>query len=135
MAVSQYYRNEHTSLETGSRAKLKVRECVDCGVEIPTAGGKKRCSICSDRKHEERRYARDERDRKAKLAEQRPERHSWGLPTRFAQKTERCCLKCPLVKVTFHQVDEHGRDYCWTEWYRGLDKIESKNTPACEVVA
>jgi hypothetical protein len=76
-----------------------------------------------------------ERERKAKLAAERPARHSWGLPVRFAQKTERQCLSCRLVKVTFHEIDDRGHDRCWTEWYRGPDQTESRNTPACEVVS
>lgn len=135
MAVSQYFRNEHTSLETGKRARPLTRTCIDCPADIPAAGGKKRCSSCSDREHERRVCARHERERKAKLVAARPARHSWGLPTRFAKKTERQCVTCGLVKTTYHDVDSNGREYCWIAWFRGLDQIESKNTPACEVVA
>jgi hypothetical protein len=53
-------------------------------------------------------------------------RHSWGAETRFLFKTERQCVKCGIVKVTKHEPSR-----CWTEFYRGLDKIESRNTPAC----
>lgn len=53
-------------------------------------------------------------------------RHSWGPPTRFQFKTERECAKCGLVKVTIHAPSR-----CWTEFYRGLDQIKSRNTPAC----
>ena len=133
MAVSQYFRNEHTSLETGGRAKLRKRECLDCGADIPTAGGKKRCSVCSDRKHEERVCARRERERKAKLAAARPANHSWGPRTPFAQKTERHCLKCPCVKATFHETDSHGREHHRTEWYIGLDQLQRR--PACIAVS
>lgn len=54
-------------------------------------------------------------------------RHSWGDPVRFltARKTERECEKCGLVKVTRHGIKTR------TEFWRGLDKIESRNTPAC----
>lgn len=135
MAVSQYFRNEHTALETGKRAKAPARSCIGCGTGITAAGGKKRCGACYDRIYEQRKAARHERERKAKLAAARPARHSWGLPTRFPQKTERQCLNCSLVKVTQHRVDEHGRDICWTEWYRGLDRIEGGSTPACEAVS
>jgi hypothetical protein len=62
-------------------------------------------------------------------------RHIWGDPDRFPHKTERQCLACLLVKVTRHEIDGAGREYYWTEWYRGLDQIKSKNTPACEVVS
>jgi hypothetical protein len=54
-------------------------------------------------------------------------RHSWGDPVRFprAGKTERACKNCDLVKVTRHGIKTR------TEFWRGLDKIESRNTPAC----
>ncbi len=56
----------------------------------------------------------------------KPERHSWGLPKRFAQKKERQCLKCRLVEATFCEIDNHGRKFYRIEWYRGIDRIESK---------
>jgi hypothetical protein len=57
-------------------------------------------------------------------------RHSWGEPTRFGFKTERACRKYPIVKVTRHETDIAGPVH-WTEFWNGLDKIESRNTPAC----
>lgn len=59
-------------------------------------------------------------------------RHSLGQPARFplARKTECECKKCGLVKVK-RRDGEGPRDKFWTEWFRGLDKIESRNTPAC----
>jgi hypothetical protein len=55
-------------------------------------------------------------------------RHSWGARVSFplARKTERECLNgCGVVKVTRHGTVSR------TEFWRGLDKIESRNTPAC----
>jgi hypothetical protein len=59
-------------------------------------------------------------------------RHSWGAPESFplARKTECECKKCGLVRVK-RRDGEGPRDKYWTEWFRGLDKIESRNTPAC----
>jgi hypothetical protein len=53
-------------------------------------------------------------------------RHSWGDPVYFIHKTERECRKCGLVRVTKHEPSR-----CWTEFWNGLDKIESRNMPAC----
>lgn len=67
-------------------------------------------------------------------------RHSWGNPTRIPhgaalpRKTERECLRCGLVKVTWHEIDERGFERYRTEFYRGLDQIEGTSTPVCEVV-
>lgn len=62
-------------------------------------------------------------------------RHRWpkqGLT--FPHKTERECLNgCGIVKVTRHE-SEGGRAKDWTEFWRGLDKIEGEGTPACEPV-
>lgn len=59
----------------------------------------------------------------------RPRNHSWGDPVRFERKTERTCTHegCCIVKVTRHEGSEH-----WTEFYRGLDRIESRRRPPCE---
>jgi hypothetical protein len=62
------------------------------------------------------------------------QRHSWGFPHRFEHKTERQCLNCRIVKVTRHEPDGTREKY-WTEFYRGLDKIECAGTPACEVIS
>jgi hypothetical protein len=56
------------------------------------------------------------------------QRHSWGEPVRFANKTERECLNCGIVKVTRHEAT------CWTEFWRGLDQIEGTSTPVCESI-
>lgn len=67
-------------------------------------------------------------------------RHSWGPPTRIPsalappRKTERACVKCGVVKVTWHEIGERGWEAYRTEFYRGLDQIEGTSTPVCEVV-
>jgi hypothetical protein len=62
-------------------------------------------------------------------------RHSWGDPVRFplARKTECECKKCGIVKVK-RRDGEGSRDKFWTEFWRGLDKIECRKTPACVAV-
>jgi hypothetical protein len=61
-------------------------------------------------------------------------RHRWGDKTVIsAQKTERECQNCGLIKVSRHEV-EGGRDVYWTEFWRGLDRIECDGTPVCEPV-
>lgn len=50
-----------------------------------------------------------------------------------ANKTERDCAHCGLVKVTRHET-EGGRDLHWIEFWRGLDRIEGRGTPVCEPV-
>ncbi len=47
MAVSQFYRNQFTSLEVGKRGSKPPRVCADCGTGIDRAGGKRRCGPCS----------------------------------------------------------------------------------------
>lgn len=47
MAVSQFYRNQFTSLEVGKRASKPPRACADCGTGIDSMGGKRRCGPCS----------------------------------------------------------------------------------------
>ncbi len=67
-------------------------------------------------------------------------RHKWSEPTRIPhgialpRKTERECLRCGLVKVTWHELDERGWEACRTEFWHGLDQIEGDGTPACEVM-
>jgi hypothetical protein len=59
-------------------------------------------------------------------------RHSWGarVPFPLARKTERECLNgCGVVKVTRHGIKTR------TEFWRELDKIEGKGTPACVEVS
>jgi hypothetical protein len=62
-------------------------------------------------------------------------RHSWGarVPFPLAHKTERVCKKCGLVKVTKHE-SEGPRDFHWPEFWRELDQIEGRGTPACVAV-
>lgn len=60
-------------------------------------------------------------------------RHRWGEKTVFPHKSERPCLDCGIVKVTRHEW-EGGRDQHWTEFYRGLDRIQCERTPTCEPI-
>lgn len=60
-------------------------------------------------------------------------KHRWGEALRLLHKTDRECINCGLVKTTRHEF-EGGREVIWTEFWRGLDKIESDATPACEPV-
>lgn len=68
-------------------------------------------------------------------------RHRWGEKVDFwpaqaspAHKSERECLNgCGVVKTVWHQT-EGGRDKHWTEFWRGLDRIEGTATPSCEPV-
>jgi len=59
------------------------------------------------------------------------ERHRWADKVVFPNKSERECLHCGLVKVSRREF-EGGRDVYWTEFWRGLDRIECDGTPACE---
>ncbi|MCB1499734.1 MAG: hypothetical protein KDK07_08065 [Bauldia sp.] len=62
-------------------------------------------------------------------------RHRWGeaeRPTRF--KTERQCVKCGLVKVTRHENTGGPGETHWTEFWRGLERIECEATPPCQPV-
>ena len=61
------------------------------------------------------------------------QRHRWGDPLRSEHKSERECTTCGLIKVTRHE-SEGGSDLHWTEFWRGLDRIEGDGTPACEPV-
>jgi len=67
-------------------------------------------------------------------------RHSWGQPTRIPnataipRKTERRCIDCLIVKVTWHEMDGSRETYR-TEFWRGLDKIECAGTPACGIIS
>jgi hypothetical protein len=61
-------------------------------------------------------------------------KHRWGDKLVVnANKTERDCANCGLVKVTRHET-EGGRDLHWIEFWRGLDRILCTATPVCEVV-
>jgi len=59
------------------------------------------------------------------------QRHRWSEPLRSEHKSERECIACGLIKVTRHE-SEGGRDVYWTEFWRGLDRIQCDGTPACE---
>ncbi len=64
-------------------------------------------------------------------------RHSWGEPNRLQFKTERQCLKCPIVKVTHHQ-SEGPFERHWTEFWHAetLEMVAGADapTPKCEPV-
>jgi hypothetical protein len=62
-------------------------------------------------------------------------RHRWGEKVVVtAHKSERECLNgCGIVKVSRNEC-EGGRDVYWTEFWRGLDRIDGASTPACEPV-
>ena len=61
-------------------------------------------------------------------------RHRWAdRVVVSANKTERECLHCGLIKVSRREF-EGGRDVYWTEFWRDLEKIECDGTPACEPV-
>jgi hypothetical protein len=61
-------------------------------------------------------------------------RHRWGDKVAFPNKSERECLNgCGTIKVTRHEF-QGGRDLHWTEFWRGLDRIEGEGTPACEPI-
>jgi hypothetical protein len=62
-------------------------------------------------------------------------RHTWSAPIRFPLKSERTCLNdppCGIVKV--HVKPSKPSGYHRTEFYRGLDQIEGRGTPACDPV-
>lgn len=62
--------------------------------------------------------------------------HRWSEKKIISlHKSESCCLNpgCNIVKVSRHEF-EGGRELHWTEFWRGLDRIEGKGTPRCEVV-
>ncbi len=59
------------------------------------------------------------------------ERHRWADKVVFPNKSERECLHCGLVKVSRREF-EGRRDVYWTEFWRGLDRIECVGTPVCE---
>jgi hypothetical protein len=44
-------------------------------------------------------------------------RHQWGSPNRPSKKlTIRICQKCQMRKLSHHDIDEHGKEYHWTEF-------------------
>lgn len=65
--------------------------------------------------------------------------HSWGPPNRIPnalalpRKTERQCVKCDVVKVTWHLL-EGSQERFRTEFWRGMERIECAATPACETI-
>lgn len=62
-------------------------------------------------------------------------RHRWGEKLVVTpNKSERECQNgCGIVKVS-RQEFEGGRPIYWTEFWRGLDRIEGLATPVCEKV-
>jgi hypothetical protein len=63
-------------------------------------------------------------------------RHEWGAPQRFANKTERQCCRCGLVKVTKHEAE--ARPPHWTEYWMGAARVDdgrspNPRAPACRV--
>lgn len=62
-------------------------------------------------------------------------RHHWADKVVVsANKSERECLICGVVKASRREF-EGGRNIYWTEFWRGLDRIECEGTPPCEPVA
>lgn len=59
-------------------------------------------------------------------------KHRWGEKNVISlHKAERECLNsCGIVKVSRYEF-EGGRDKFWTEFWRGLDRIECTGTPPC----
>jgi hypothetical protein len=59
-------------------------------------------------------------------------RQRWGDKVVITpNKTERECQNgCGIVKVGRHEM-EGGWEVHWTEFWRGLDRIESEGTPEC----
>ncbi len=59
-------------------------------------------------------------------------KHRWGEKTVISlHKAERECLNgCGIVKVSRYEF-EGGRDKYWSEFWRGLDRIECAGTPPC----
>jgi len=62
-------------------------------------------------------------------------KHRWGEKAVIsAHKTEQECINgCGIVKVRRHEPQNFPPH--WTEFWRGLDRIECKGTPACEAVS
>lgn len=60
-------------------------------------------------------------------------KHRWGEKVVVSvHKTERQCSSCGIVKVSRHEPDNFPPH--WTEFWRGLDRIEGTGTPVCEPV-
>ena len=59
-------------------------------------------------------------------------RHRWGAKTLVTPNKSECeCLNgCGIVKVS-RRESEGGRGVYWTEFWRGLDRIECDGTPPC----
>ena len=59
-------------------------------------------------------------------------RHHWGEKIAITPNKSECeCLNgCGLIKVSRHEWDG-GRELHWSEFWRGLDRIEASGTPEC----
>jgi hypothetical protein len=66
-------------------------------------------------------------------------RHKWSEKIRLPDgSSRRVCARegCEIICISCHDVDSHGREQHWKEWFRGTEKIQvGGNTPACEAVA
>lgn len=65
-------------------------------------------------------------------------KHKWSEKVRAPNGDSRkVCERggCEIICVSRHDVDSHGREQHWKEWFRGTDKIQTGGaTPACEPV-
>jgi hypothetical protein len=65
-------------------------------------------------------------------------KHKWSEKTRAPNGNSRkACTRegCEIVCVSCHDIDAHGRQSHWKEWFRGTEKIQTDGaTPACEAV-
>ncbi|WP_409188424.1 cytochrome C [Bradyrhizobium sp. RDM4] len=65
-------------------------------------------------------------------------KHKWSEKVRAANGDSRkVCERdgCEMVCVSCHDVDAHGREQHWKEWFRGTEKVQVGGlTPACEPV-
>lgn len=55
-------------------------------------------------------------------------RHSWSVPYRKSDRTERVCLNCGMVKVTRHEPDVLP----WQEFHHKGRRVDNgRGTPEC----
>lgn len=59
--------------------------------------------------------------------------HRWGEKVRFplANKSEKACLRCDVVKVGRHE-SQAGREVHWHEFWRDGERIRCDATPPCD---
>lgn len=59
-------------------------------------------------------------------------RHRWAEKTTISLNKSECeCQNgCGIVKVSRHEF-EHGTPLHWTEFWRGLDRLQCEGTPPC----